>query len=376
MRLLREPDMGTEVPDVFTERLLRAQLARFLRNYTPKRGPVPETNKYDAVEAEERYEAFCSVFLPTIPPAFALAQPERRWDARLPTLPKQRQLLHMAVFEFLCWNYRPTLLQPTDGYIPGYKQVLVSHGKRALAAAALCLLESVSALHGLMGGSHTRYSGIISPLFEGAVPLLCLCADPGFPEAREEDREPRPGPQSQSLETVMKRMRSDPLGARLNMVTRAECMQAARGALATLQTLAEVSEMAQVGSRTLARLINTVDGSSSDNSDNSSIANSPPTAPQASSRVDAVSFGGPGQHDGGSWTGAMGQQDVAIPRPQPALDAVSQWAYDPETHPEGSVGYRPDFSFPAGNTGISVGGAIGAESWEVFFRDFAGGFGL
>lgn len=370
MRLLREPDMGTEVPDVFTERLLRAQLARFLRNYTPKRGPVPETNKYDVVEAEERYEAFCSVFLPTIPPAFALAQPERRWDERLATMPKQRQLLHMAVFEFLCWNYRPTLLQPTDGHIPGFKKVLVSHGKRALAAAALCLLESVSALHGLMGGSHTRFPGIISPLFEGAVPLLCLCADPSFPGPREEDKEPQPGPQSQSLETVMKRMRSDPLGARLNSVTRTECMQAARGALATLKTLAEVSEMAQVGARTLERLINTVDGSSS------SITTSPPTAPQGSSRVDAVSLEGPDQHDGDNWTAATGQRDVAIPGAQPAFDAVSQWVYDPETHPEGSVGYHPDFSFPADDTGISVGGAMGAESWEVFFRDFTGGFGL
>lgn len=355
MRLLREPDMGTEVPDVFTERLLRAQLARFLRNHTPKRAAVPETNKYDAVTAEERYEAFCSVFLPTIPPAFALAQPERRWDTRLETLPKQRQLLHMAVFEWLCWNYRPTLLQPADGSGPGYKRVLVSHGKRALAAAALGLVESVSALHGLMGGSHMRYPGIISPLFEGAVPLVCLCADPGFPGTREEDREPRPGPQSQSLEAVMKRMRSDPLGARVNSVTRAECMQAARGALATLQTLAEVSEMAQVGAQTLARLINTVD---------SSIVTSPPTAPQASSPADTVSLGEPGQ------------RDAATPRPQPAVNAIYQWAYDPETYSAGAVGYHPNFSFPAGDMGISMGGPVGPDGWDVFFRDFTGDFGL
>ncbi|KAG6359751.1 hypothetical protein INS49_010803 [Diaporthe citri] len=219
--------------------------------------------------------------------------------------------------------------------------------------------------------THTRFPGIISPLFEGAVPLLCLCADPGFPGAREEDREPRPGAQSQSLETVMKRMRSDPLEARLNSMTQAECMQAARGALATLQILAEVSEMAQVGARTLARLINTVDGGSS-----SSIATPPPTLSQASSRVDAVSFGGPGQHDGGTWAGATGQRDVAIQRPQPAVDAIPQWACNPETHSAGAVDYHPNSFFPAGDMGISAGGAMGPESWEGFFRDFTGGFGL
>ncbi|KKY30092.1 putative trascription factor [Diaporthe ampelina] len=396
MRLLREPDMGADAPDVFTERLLRAQLARFWRNYTPQRGPVIEPNKYDAVAAEERYEAFCKAFLPTIPPAFALAQPDRQWDARLATLPKQRQLLHMAVFEFLCWNFRPTLLQPADGYVAGYKQVLLSHGKRALAAAALGLLESVSALHALMGGSHTRFSGIIMPIFEGAVPLLCLCADPSFPGPREEDRESRPltptpagahgsrprsGPRLQSLEMVMKRMRSDPLGARLNSVTRSECMQAARGALATLQTLAEVSEMAEVGARTLARLIDTVDGRRS----SSSIATSsppppaPPLAPQASSRADTVSMGGAGQHDGGgAWAGTADHRDAVIPRPQPAVDAIAHWAYDPGMHPEsaGTAGSHPKFPFAAGDMGISVGATVGAENWEGFFREFTGGYGL
>lgn len=403
MRLLREPDMGADAPDVFTERLLRAQLARFWRNYTPQRGPILDANKYDAVAAEERYEAFCKAFLPTIPPAFALAQPDRQWDTRIATLPKQRQLLHMAVFEFLCWNFRPTILQPADGYVAGYKQVLLSHGKRALAAAALGLLESVSALHALMGGSHTRFSGIIMPIFEGAVPLLCLCADPSFPGAREDDREPssltatppggvsgprpRPGPRSQSLEMVMKRMRSDPLGARLNSVTRSECMQAARGALATLQTLAEVSEMAEVGARTLARLIDTVDGSSSSSISSgrggrrrtSSRAISPPApAPQASNRADAVSMGGADQHDGRSaWAGTADHRDPAvIPRPQPAVDGFSHWAYDADMDSAGTAGSHPKFSFAAGDMGICSGGTAGAENWEGFFRDFTGGYGL
>ena len=118
-----------------------------------------------------------------MPPVFAL-QPDKQWDERLPTLPMQRQLLHMAIFESLCWNFRPTLLQGLDQlkHLPVYKQILVSHNKRAVSVAALKLLEGASTLHMMMGGSHTRYAGIIIPAFEAAVPLLCLCADDTFPE--------------------------------------------------------------------------------------------------------------------------------------------------------------------------------------------------
>lgn len=244
MRLQPDIDIGADAPDLFTERVLRAQLARFWRSHSPAKG-----SEYDAIGAEERYENFCSTFLQTMPSAFAL-QPDKRWDDRLPTLPMQRQLLHMAIFEFLCWNFTPALLQQPDQveHLPAYKQFLISHNKQALAVAALNLLESVSSLHTMMGGSHTRFAGIIVPIFEAAVPLLCLCADEDFPGDTGEDR-------SHTLKI-------DPLGIGISNMTRAGCMQAAWDALNRLQTLAEVSEVAEVGARTLSRLIDRVNSSS------------------------------------------------------------------------------------------------------------------
>ena len=95
----------------------------------------------------------------------------QQWDDRLPTLPMQRQLLHLAIFELLCWNFTPTLLQQPEQVqnLPGYKQVLILRNKKALAVSALNLLEGVSVLHTMMGGSHTRFPGIIVPTFEAAV---------------------------------------------------------------------------------------------------------------------------------------------------------------------------------------------------------------
>lgn len=243
MHLPTDIYIGADAPDVFTERVLRTRLARFWRNYGPDK-----SSEYNAIAAEERYESFCSTFLQTMPPVFAL-QPDKQWDERLPTLPMQRQLLHMAIFESLSWNFKPVLFQKPEQvkHLPEYKQILTSHNKRALAVAALNLLEGVSALHMMMGGSHTRFAGIIVPIFEAAVPLLCLCADKNFPGDIAEGR--------------TQTMKTDPLGVGISNVTRAECMQAAHDALSCLQTLAEVSNMAETGARTLARLIGVVDSS-------------------------------------------------------------------------------------------------------------------
>lgn len=233
---------SSDAPNVFTERILRARLAQFWRTNRPPRGP-----EWDVIAAEERYEEFCSTFLQALPPAFAL-EPDKQWDERLPSLPMQRQLLHIAIFELLCWNFRPTLMQQPDeiGRLPLYKQIMMAHAKRALAAAALSLLQSVSNLHKLMGGSHTRFSGIILPMFEAAVPLLCLCSDQSFPG------DPIP-------EGRWNGRNSNPLCIRIGKVTREECMQATRDASSSLETLSEVSEVAEVGARTLARLISRVD---------------------------------------------------------------------------------------------------------------------
>lgn len=245
MRLLPDTEIGTDVPDVFTERILRAQLAQFWRNHG-----AAKDSEYDAIAAEERYEKFCADFLQTLPSAFAL-QPDKQWDTRLPTLPMQRQLLHNAIFEHLCWNFRPVLFQRLDlvQHLPGYKRILITHNKQALAVASLALLDGVSNLHTMMGGSHTRFSGVIVPTFEATVPLLCLYADKNFPEEI--------APESPS-HVIMK---ADPIGNGIRHVTRAKCMQAACDALACLQNLAEVSNLAETGARTLARLIHSIESS-------------------------------------------------------------------------------------------------------------------
>ncbi|EAQ84246.1 hypothetical protein CHGG_10650 [Chaetomium globosum CBS 148.51] len=245
----------SDVPNVFTERILRARLAEFWRCHR-----LPRSPEWDVIAAEEVYEEFCSTFLQTMPPAFAL-EPDTQWDEHLPTLVLQRQLLHIAIFEQLCWNFKPTVLQQPDQVtrLPLYKQVMMAHGKRALAAAALRLLQCVSTLHRLMGGSHTRFSGIIVPTFEAAVPLLCLCADPTFPGDTIQHG-PGPGGMGMGMGMGGGRRSANPLEARIGKVTRGECVQAARDALAMLEALSEVSEVAEVGAKTLARLITRVDG--------------------------------------------------------------------------------------------------------------------
>ncbi|KAH6848031.1 hypothetical protein B0I37DRAFT_391681 [Chaetomium sp. MPI-CAGE-AT-0009] len=248
---------ASDVPNVFTERLLRARLAEFWRCHR-----LPRSPEWDVIAAEEVYEEFCSTFLRSMPPAFAL-EPDTQWDEQVPTLVMQRQLLHIAIFEQICWNFKPTVLQQSEqvSRLPLYKQVMMSHGKRALAAAAMRLLQCVSTLHRLMGGSHTRFSGIIVPTFEAAVPLLCLCADPSFPgDTIQHGGGGAPPPHGGSSSSSSHGKSANPLEARIGQVTRAECVQAARDALATLETLAQVSEVAEVGARTLARLISRVDG--------------------------------------------------------------------------------------------------------------------
>jgi hypothetical protein len=242
MRLHVDPNIGTDAPDVFSERLLRCQLADFWRTRLPEK-----ESEYDPVMTEERYEEFCAVFLPSLPPIFAL-DPDKQWDELIPTIPMQREMLHMDIFEALCYNFGPVLF-PAHGQVerlPPYKRVLLISHKRMLAVAALRLLDGVSNLHQLMGESHTRFVGIIVPCFEAAIPLLCLCEDDGFTEDSE----------NLSHQPLAK---TDPLNAQMVKATKEECMKSVRGALSRLEDLAEVSNMAEVAARMLAKLVNKVE---------------------------------------------------------------------------------------------------------------------
>lgn len=156
-------------------------------------------------------------------------------------LAKQREILFISIFESLCYNFRPAILLDAS-HLPKYKQVLLSSQQKALAVAALYVLQGVSRLHSLIGGSQTRYTGIIQPTFEAAVLLVSLCTDRSFLGDVE----------SHSSSIV------DPLQAGMANLTRAGCMKAIQNALSLLQMLAEVSNMADVGAQSLAKLIHKV----------------------------------------------------------------------------------------------------------------------
>ncbi|KAI1773030.1 hypothetical protein F4818DRAFT_424658 [Hypoxylon cercidicola] len=230
-----------EVPDPFTERALQARLADFWRGAGPVQGVG-----YDLIAAEERYGKFCREYLVQLPPAFALVDPDETWDDQCPKLPMQRKLLHIAIYDSVCWNFRPLLLwQPPP--LPAYKRVLLASQKKALAVAALRSMDSVMKLHDLLGGCHTRLVGIVISTFEAAVLLVHLYTDPMLPGDHARQPTPQPG-----------MLNADPLQVSTHAATRLGCLQAIQGALKRLQMLAEVSSLADIGARTIVQLLSKV----------------------------------------------------------------------------------------------------------------------
>ena len=226
-------------PDDFLERLMQARLANFWRTFVPRQGA-----DHHEMMAEERYEKFCSKFLPSLPLVFAL-EPNDKWDRRQQNLPLQRQVLHVAIFHSLCQNFRSVLLRkPAEVQsLPAYKQLLVASQRRALAAAALRMLDGVSKLHVLLGCSHTRFAAIILPTFEAAIILVSLIMDADFPDL------------TMSNVTYSQTLNTDPLGWEKAHVTREHCLRAVQEAQTRLEMLAEMSNMATVGARTIARSV-------------------------------------------------------------------------------------------------------------------------
>ena len=241
-----------DVPDPFTERLLQARLADFWRRNGPLQGA-----EYDMMVAEERYNKFCREYLSQLPAIFALVDPDKTCDKRLAKLPLQRQLLHIAIYDSLCWNFRPLLVSrsldleqnssPVEGLpLPTYKRVLLGSQEKALAVAALNTIDGAAQLHSLLGSCHTRFAGLVFSTFEAAVLLVYLCMNPVFPRDSHHHLPP-PGAINS---------RTDPLQADICNVTRHGCVQAVQEALKRLRMLAEVSSMADAGARTLTQLLN------------------------------------------------------------------------------------------------------------------------
>lgn len=226
-------DMNSDItaPELFTERLMQVQLGRFWRKH-PKRQTIP----YDPTQAEQRYEQFCTEYLPTLHPALALISDER-WDTQLPKLPMQRQLLHITLFDSIAWNFRPLLLlnESQVTQLPPYKQVLLQSQKQKLAQAAIEELAAVSNLHSMFGGGHTRFAAIIFNSFEASVLLLTLLSQPDFPFDQTGENH-------------------DILGRQVTRLTRNKAMQAVEKALNRLQMLSGVSDMAAAGARVVSQL--------------------------------------------------------------------------------------------------------------------------
>lgn len=224
-------EIDTSAPDIFTERLMQVQLGQFWRRIGPR-----WNCDYDPTESEQRYEKLCAEYLPSLHTAFAIDHPDTKWDNVLLKLPMQRQLLRIAIFDSVCWNFRPLLLLKPDhiaGLAP-YKQVLLQSQKRRLGMAALKELEAVTALHSMFGGSYTRFAAIIFNTFESAVLLLCLCCHVDFPFDQGDEN-------------------TNVLGIQANL-TYKKAMQVAQQAIDRLQLLAELSDMAASGARVAAQL--------------------------------------------------------------------------------------------------------------------------
>ncbi|RYP70072.1 hypothetical protein DL771_005689 [Monosporascus sp. 5C6A] len=249
-----DPDSGA--PDSFTERLLEARLVTFWRVMKPGHWANSE---YDPNLAQQRHEKFHEDFINTLPPSFAL-EPSREWDNRLPHLPLQRQLLHVAIFESVCHNFRPLLLfeRARLHSLPAYKQVLILSQARGLALAALKVLDAVSTLHDMIGATHTRFATIIFHTFEASVLLLCLCIKGFLSESAAQDiagLQTFPPDSSGGSHFGMGSLGQASSVDKEAHINRDRCIREAQSALARLQVLANVSVMAEVSAQSLSQLL-------------------------------------------------------------------------------------------------------------------------
>lgn len=246
-----------DVPGEFDQRLLLFRLAKFWNNTAPQQHH--SLGAYDPAVAEERYERFRKEFLAILPRPFALnSATDKEWSEKHPRLPSQRLMLHIAMFESICHNFKPVLLLDPHQIrcLPAYKQDLALIHVQTLARAAVNVLDALSALHVLIGTSYTRCSDVIFQTFEAAVILVCIKI------MRPDGLSSCAAGQDTSEDNAVSRLRCDAAlsesaegeeGPKTSLLER--CKQATQEASSRLAMLAEVSVTAEIGACHLDRLI-------------------------------------------------------------------------------------------------------------------------
>lgn len=246
-------DRCGDIPEEFEERLLQARLVTFWKT-------LPDDSQhvvYDPAVAEERYERFRNDFLANIPERFALEpKTNKEWDQSHPQLPLQRHMLHITIFDSICHNFKRLLLLDSSQIrsFAKYKQELVLAHVQTLALAAVKVLDAVSALHSLIGGSYTRCPDIIFYTFEAAVILVCISIKrpDALPSSGSWDGDGCAGGSNSSSCNML----LDPVSwTEKCSISLERCVQATKDSLERLKMLAEVSGTAEIGARHLARLI-------------------------------------------------------------------------------------------------------------------------
>ncbi|KAI0379503.1 hypothetical protein F5Y04DRAFT_282924 [Hypomontagnella monticulosa] len=302
-------------PETFMERALQVRLAQFWNSKTA-RGEV--SVPYDPNVAEERYEAFCTEFLASIPAPFAI-DANVEWDDIVPNIKRQRQLFHVAVYRSICSNFRP-LLQLEPAYIsslPKYKQAILHQQRRTLTRAALCMLQAITNLHTLLGSTHTRLSDVVFHTFEAAVILSCLCLV-GEPSGMDDGESTQDSLDDEGLGFPAFFRVADPMASKSIDIHQQKCVNAVKEAYERLQMLADVNVMAEAGSTTLSTLLERIGASTSPKevSSHATIlgnalvtSNFQPTHPDTELRDDEV-----------PWPTIMGISDINLSFPLRDID--------------------------------------------------------
>ncbi|KAL8758329.1 MAG: hypothetical protein Q9199_001585 [Rusavskia elegans] len=217
---------------------------------------------YDAVAVEEQYEGLYRPFISELPPVFALDSPLTHWDKNFPEVPRQRHLLRISIYSYLCRIYcRVLWLEHCHIHsLPRYKRDLIFRHRVQLVDAAIALLGSVSQLHTDMGCNQTKYFLISFYTFEPAMMLAMYLLNTGTitgttsalaAKQRHDETESNPTSYNPVLST---RQTANTIQCRFEIDK----------ALERLDMLREVSLIAELGARKLGQIIKRLDQQSSE----------------------------------------------------------------------------------------------------------------